>query len=181
MSLDLSADKPAANTLADATAITDAFTKIETYVNTTMPPLAPGYELAYAEYDAVVNVTTFSNAGLANTLLTLPSVTFDGSTPVMVEFFAPWANPGTNSRLRFWLFDGSAVARTAGLVYTPSTTDSHMQVPVRLAVSLTPAAGAHVYSFRADFDSANAQGTVGAGNPFSADDDIVMWARIVRR
>jgi len=120
----------------------------------------PGYEFDYAEFNANVSPTATTDA-TANTVVTGNAVTYDGSTIVMVEFFAPAARPRADAAgsLFLVLYDGAAaIGRLAAFNYPATGADTK---PVKVARRLTPSAGAHTYSVRAFVDAGT--GLVGAG------------------
>lgn len=122
-------------------------------------------ELAYAQVTANTSVTVTTEA-TAITVVTAPSVTFDGVTPVMVEFFAPLVHAGaTGIALYLTLFDGSTPLGQMGVVYQNAS--GFHQGPVRVARRLTPTAGAHVFSIRGHLNAAGT-GIVSAGAGGSA-------------
>lgn len=114
----------------------------------------PGYEFAYAEFTANVNVTATTEA-TANTVVTAGAVTFDGATPVVIEFVSIDAGRGT-SNLDLWLFDGST-----SLGLWDFTQAAHGFVSLRRR--LTPSAAAHTYSVRASVDAGTGVVSAGAG------------------
>ena len=101
----------------------------------------PGRPLAYVEFTSIVTVTA-TTAGAATVLVTAPSLTFDGATPILIDFGACSVNPSTGN-LSVALFDGSTELGT--LLYI----SGNFFWPVRCTRRLTPSAGAHTYSIRA--------------------------------
>lgn len=113
--------------------------------------------LEYAEITTGVPVTATTSAG-ANTVITLPSHTFDGATSIYVEFFSPEVDIGASAALNIELFqDGTSL----GFMYRTNVS-SFIGCFVRR--KLTPAAGAHVYSIRAWRAVANCTIQAGAGS-----------------
>lgn len=120
----------------------------------------PGYEFDYVAFTSPVTVSG-ANEGAATTVVTGSAVTYDGSTIVVVHFFAPYVTVGSvaNSEVDIWLYqDGSSIG-AMGTIINPVATNS-LNVPVQLETRFTPAAGSHTYSIRASRSSA---GSVGAG------------------
>jgi hypothetical protein len=125
--------------------------------STVSPVYPPGYEYAYGEITAPVSITATTDA-TANDCADAPSVTFDGSTIVEVEFYSPKINPGSDGRLLIALYEnGSSKLRLADIQLTNSSSSKELLVRRRL----TPPAGSDNYSVRA-FVTAGT-GTVGAG------------------
>src|SRR5262245_64876015 len=84
-----------------------------------------GAELAYAEITAAVNLTATTEA-TANTIITAPAVTVDGSTAILIMFYSQYVYPGTGAT-SLWLFqDGVSVGRIS---YSPGT----VGIPQQLA------------------------------------------------
>jgi hypothetical protein len=127
----------------------------------------PGYEYTYVEFTADAAPTATTEA-TANTVVTAAAVSFDGSTTVLIEFFAPYASP-TNTAgayVFFVLYDGSSSIGLMGAIRTPSATGDHV-VPVRLTHRLTPSNASHTYSIRAYVSSGTGEvvgGSGGTGN-----------------
>jgi len=121
----------------------------------------PGYEFDHTQFTSNVNITATTEA-TANTVVTASAVTYDGSTPILLEFSCPNAQPDAGAigrTLLLWLYDGSSsVGAITGLV-TPAA--SSMLVPVQRSIRITPSAGAHTYSIRGSVNAGT--GTVQAG------------------
>ena len=131
-------------------------------------PVDVGPEVAYAEYTAPVTITASTEA-TAQTVATAPAFVADGSSQYMVEFNAPVANPaGTSgSYIQFSLWLDGVDLGVFGMVFGTSATA--LQVPVRCARRLTPAAGSRVFSVRAHLGAAgtgNVQGGVGGAGAY---------------
>ena len=134
----------------------------------TMPPIVTGDELAYAE-KTTPTVITSRAAATPTTIVDAPSITCDGTTPVIVEGFIPQAKSST-------------VAGTN--IFYPSLWDSvgptelgegggHVDLawlvgPLVVRRRVTPAAGAHVFSLKAysTLQNVDAQGGVGGTGIF---------------
>jgi hypothetical protein len=108
-------------------------------------PPAQGAELVYTEGTAAVVVNSITQAAI--TIVTAAATTFDGS-PAWLEFFAPQAtlSGGANQGIQFWLFDGAvnlgAIAQIVG--------SSVVGGPIIGRRKLTPSAGSHTYTVRAN-------------------------------
>lgn len=183
MTLDLSAYKPVADTLTDATAISGAFTAIEN--NSNALPISQlndypsdatkvlrgdgtwakptGYEFDYKEFTSPVSVTAVTEA-TANSVVTADAVTFDGSTAVWIEFFSPLVHPDftASSRiLNLVLYDGSSSIGQLGSITTPAA--GELDAPTLVKRRLTPAAASKTYSVRAYVNGGTGGVTAGAG------------------
>jgi hypothetical protein len=119
----------------------------------------PGAELAYNQITALVNVTA-ANSATAQTIVTAPATTFDGS-PVVVEFYAPYITvPNVSGGwVQTALWDGST--DTGILSFTFGSAGTGIATPVCLRRRLIPTVGSHTYSIRAF--QAGGTGVVGAG------------------
>jgi hypothetical protein len=134
------------------------------------PTIVVGDELAHAEVTVGSSVAATTEVG-ADTLLTAPAVTCDGTTPVIVEFFSPvvLAPSVAAAQLNFILFDGSTPIGQLGQVRNPAGASTG--TPVLMRRKLTPTAGAHTYSARAYVSTGSGwfgAGTAGAGNSVPA-------------
>lgn len=125
-----------------------------------VPGSLVGQELAYAQITSGVNVTSATEA-TGTTVVTAPAFTVDGSTPVLVEFFAPSAFPasGVSSFIYISLFEGATQIGRLGIVLDPAAANE--QLPVNLRYRFTPAAGSHTYTVTAHQSGGN--GTISAG------------------
>jgi len=140
----------------------------------------PGQELGYAEGTAGSPMSvTATTAATAQTVVTAPSVTFDG-TPVMIEFFAPVISPANtpaNSEMYLQLWDNTAGTRIGyiGYISTPAANRDYKSITVRRR--MTPASGARVYSIRAHVNTGTGQVYSGAGGQ---DTYMPAYIRITR-
>ncbi len=115
---------------------------------TWMPPI--GYEMAYAQITSNVTVTATVEIG-SDTIVSAPVFTFDGVTPVVVEFYAPQVNPPSTAGayVVLGLFqDGVAYGQVA-VVLASGAAGTAIAVPVTTIRKFTPSAGTHVYAIRA--------------------------------
>lgn len=122
----------------------------------------PGYEFDYVEKTTNTSITATTLA-TANTIVTGASVTYDGSTIVVIQWQAYAIGPPADGFLTVCLYDGStllcAIDDLAGTVSgsTTWTGDKGSSGQLRL----TPSAAAHQYSVRAAVNAGT--GTVFAG------------------
>lgn len=120
----------------------------------------PGFELDYAEHTAAISITATSEASPTN-VVSGAAVTYDGSTAIIIEFFAPISTTGASAQVVFNVWDGSSdIGRIAQLV-TPSA--GAMSCSVFGRRKLTPSAAAHTYHIKAWRVTANGSVTGGAG------------------
>jgi len=124
------------------------------------------YELGYTEYTANVAISATTEA-TANTVVTAPAITFNGTTVALVKFYAPGVETGATaaSHIVICLYlDGTSIG-FFGQVTTPAAAVT--VAPVNLERRVTPAAGSRTYSVRAYRITSNGQvygGTGGAAN-----------------
>jgi hypothetical protein len=121
-------------------------------------PPAQGAELVYVEGTAAIVINTVTQAAI--TIVTAGALTLDGSTPIWVEFFAPQAtlSGAASQGIQFWLWDGSTSLGVVAQVVGASAVGG----PVIGRRKLTPSAGSHTYSIRANSLAAGSN-SVGAG------------------
>ena len=144
----LKAEKAAANGYASL----DANSKV---------PVAqlPGSELTYAQFAVNVSITATTEAG-ATIIATAGAVTVDGSTQIVVEFFAIAIQPVSGGSLTLYLFqDGTSLGSLS--YFNNATASAVIFGSVHPARRLLPAAGSPVFSVRASTSSGT--GTVFAG------------------
>ncbi|HKE76630.1 MAG TPA: hypothetical protein VKB57_23635 [Acidimicrobiales bacterium] len=128
----------------------------------------PVGELAYAEVQNDVNVTGLVPAS-ATPVVSAPALTFDGATPIVVEFSAAAVRtPATAGRtVTVGLFDGATMlCRMA--VADAAAPAAAIIMPVGGHRRLIPTAGAHTYNIRAYVDAGN--GTIRAGTGVGGSD-----------
>lgn len=120
-----------------------------------------GGEIAYQEFTAAASITATSEA-TANTVVTAPAILFDGVTPVIIDAFSPYFNPGTTATqyMQICFYDGSTSLGTIGL--TNAQVSSADYKTFYVARRLIPAAGSHTYSLRAFVNAGT--GTFGVGS-----------------
>ena len=101
------------------------------------------HEMASVIGTADVSVTATAAAS-ANTLLTLPSVTFDGATTVVLEFWSRAAIPPAGQFMAIAFYqDGVQIGSNAAAIQGISS------FPAKVEARVTPTAGAKVFSVRA--------------------------------
>jgi hypothetical protein len=139
--------------------------------------LPPGYEFDYVQITSPVAITATSGA-TANTVVTGNAVTYDGSTVVLLHFYAPNAYTANLNPvdMEFWLYDGSSEIGRLGTIRSVSTNRA-LQF-IKLERRFTPSAAAHTYSIRASQGSSTA-GQVTAGSGGSGN-DMPAFIRITK-
>ena len=112
-----------------------------------------GQEIDYVAYSVGTVTISATTEATANTIVTGSAVTYDGSTPVWIEFWAGRCVPngGAADFMIFWLYDGSSSIGNMGLLQTPAA--NSLAAPVHLRVRLTPSAASHTYSIRGSLGS----------------------------
>lgn len=123
----------------------------------------PGYEFDYVESTTTTNLTA-TTEDTANTIVTGSAVAYDGSTAVLIEFFAPQVQvpaAATNNYAQLYLYDGAASIGNLGVVFFPNSGAG--RAPVRLTRRLTPSAASHTYSIRGAVASGTGAVVGGAG------------------
>lgn len=114
--------------------------------------------LDYQQVTSPVSVTgTTFGAGV--TVLTSSSITLDGSTPVLVEFYASYVQNSTGGSVMAELLDG---ATDLGLFWA-SQIGSGAFHPVKAERRYTPAAGSHQWSVKAFTPSGGTGAAIEAG------------------
>ena len=133
-----------------------------------------GDELAYTELTGGVPITATTRASAVD-VLPAQSVTVDGTTPIMVEFFAPiFQGPAATNwiYLNLWI-DGVDVGSIAQHYAAASST-----LPIFVARRLMPAAGTHTFQFKVWGAASGGQVLGGTGAPAAA--NTPAFARITR-
>lgn len=105
---------------------------------------AVGDELAYAQATANVTVTATTEAA-AQTIATLPAITVDGATPVIINVHIPFVSLSVGGYAFAVLYDGSTSLGRFGGAYDSATGGGGSY---HGSMRLTPAAGSHAYSLR---------------------------------
>lgn len=139
---------------------------------TWMPPV--GYEYAYAQGTAAVNVTATSE-GTSNLILDSGTRNYDGS-PVYIEFncHVTATNPAS-AQVIFTLWDLSASTGLFAMVYASG---ANLNVAVHVRRRLTPTPGSHNYRIGAY--CAQGTGSLVYGGPGGAGQWLPMYVRLVR-
>jgi hypothetical protein len=120
--------------------------------------MPPGRELTYNEFTATV-VCSATTEGTATTIVTASAFTFDGATPVIVEFFCPSVATGTTSPAFIILSDGGT-----SLGNVASTSISALTIgPFYSRRRLIPSNASHTYSIRVYVTGSNNATNVQAG------------------
>lgn len=133
-----------------------------------------GDELAYAEI--VGNLTgTQTTDATAGTVLTLPTITLDGATPIVIDVAIPLIQHSALSYVIVSLWDGAAQVGRIGSIYAPSAGNGESFYE---RLRLTPAAGTHSYTIRVHGGSAGTWTVVAGGG--GAGNYLVASARISR-
>lgn len=129
----------------------------------------PGFVYDYAELTSTNSSITATTEAGATTILTGNAVAYDGSTAVLIEFFAIGSRPPAvdGCVLSFYLYDGASSigrigAQQSGGVTHTSYSGSIYQ-PVRLARKLTPSNASHTYGIRCAVTSGTGVVLAGAG------------------
>lgn len=125
--------------------------------------------LDYAEATANAG-STATTAATAQAIITGNAVTYDGSTPVWIEFFAPAFQHTAITTVFFMLYDG---ATQVGRLFESNSVAANTDKPCYGKRRLTPTAGAHTYSIRA-YAAAAGTTTVLAGVSGN-DTDVAMF------
>lgn len=133
---------------------------------------SPGYEYSYAQATASVSVTATTEI-TATTVVTADAVAFDGSTPVLVHFFANDARPdagAANRQLVFCLYDdtGGGATTVGQIGFTRTEAAANANVPISLWRRLTPSIATHTYSIRAFVSAGTGSVSAGAGGSATA-------------
>lgn len=136
----------------------------------------PGYEFDYTAYTSGnINVTATAEAS-ADTLVTGGAVSYDGSTVICLEFFAPVATSQATAgnNLIFYLYDGSSSVGIIAQYTNPASSAARRAVYAKLR--LTPSNASHTYSVRATTSAGT--GVVGNGTGGSSG---AYWPMYIRQ
>jgi hypothetical protein len=119
-------------------------------------------ELDYAQRTSNLSVTATTEGG-ADTIVTGNSVSYDGSTVVLIEFFAinVRANQTAAASIDFVLFEDGSSIGIIGRVTETSVQNTGR--PIHLSRRMTPASGSHTYSMRAYVSTGTGFVVAGAG------------------
>lgn len=170
----LNADVDAAAAIAISKLADPGSGKVITSVGTgAIATFPPGYEFGETDFTGAVSITATAEA-TANTIVTAPAITFDGSTIVLIDFYAPFAGNGASGQLNVCLFDGSSSIGFLGELGGAA----NLMVPIRLARRLTPAAATKTYSVRAFVSSGTGNVTAGAGGAGNATPGFVRITKV---
>lgn len=123
----------------------------------------------YTQFTASVTIAS-TTEGTPTTIVSASAHSFDGSTLVCVEFFAPGSvcNPVAGSGFILDLYDGGTSLGRIAIVQNPSAS-SGINVPLFGRRFLTPSNASHTYSVGGwSFSSANPVVTAGAGGTTTA-------------
>lgn len=118
--------------------------------------VAPGTTLAFQQFTSSVSVTA-TTEGTANTVVTAPAYTFNGTTTAWVRFWCPGVTKGTTN-INFVVYDGAS--SIGGGVIGITATTKH---PIVFEKRITPTAAAHTYSVRAWVDAGTGSAIAGTG------------------
>jgi hypothetical protein len=123
----------------------------------------PGFELDYVQITSPVTISA-TTAATANTCITGNPVTYDGSTRICIEAFAPYVVTGvtTLSTIEIVLYDGSTELGSLGWHGRADGTRTHISTHLSRRF-LTPSAASHTYSIRAWRSASNGTFHAGAG------------------
>jgi hypothetical protein len=126
--------------------------------NSTLLNMINGREIAYGEQASNVVISATTEAG-ANTIVTASAFTFDGATPVKIEYYVPDVSMGAAAVLTVVLFEGStAIGVLSACSISGSTVPGWYG-----AKKLTPTSGSKTYSIRGFRATANCTINMGAG------------------
>lgn len=146
---------------------------------TSWVPLGGITQLAYVQTTSGTTITTASTEGSPLTLLTLPALTFDGSTPIQIECGWPsaeWAASAVGNAYGLNLWNASADLGRLLRYETPGVAGPGRAVPPPYAsYSFTPAAGAVTYRIRGYANTNNCTLRAGSGGAGSY---LPGWCRV---
>jgi hypothetical protein len=138
----------------------------------------PGYEFSYVENTSPVTVSATSEAA-ADTCVTAAAFAGDGSTIILIEFYAAALMPGwtaVTDSLSLWLYDGASSIGQIAFVRSITTNQANDR-PCYVARRLTPSNASHTYSIRASRQDHNGSVYAGAGGTNAA---MPMFIRITK-
>lgn len=122
------------------------------HLNTGWVALSSSQVLNYTEITADVTITATTEAG-ATTIITAPSFSTDGVTPILIEFFCPWMEisgsiSGNDDDYYVGLFESGNTQGILGHWKRFANTSSSISDPVLVRRRLTPISGSKTYSIR---------------------------------
>jgi hypothetical protein len=125
----------------------------------------PGDVFTHDEISSNV-ATSASTESTAGTIISATACIFDGTTPVMVEFYSPgWTHATASTDTLFVLYEGSSSIGLLGDIRS-SATATGQNATLNLRRRLTPGSGSKTYSVRA-YSGAGTAITVTAGTGVS--------------
>lgn len=141
--------------------------------------LPPGWEFDYAELTSATTSITATSAATATTVLSGNSVSYDGSTVVLIEFFAYAVAIDSDASVQFNLFDGSTdLGRLASYQAVASgATTGTIVTAVAVARRLTPSNASHTYIIKAWRSAGTCSVFAGAGG---TDTPLPAFIRITK-
>lgn len=126
----------------------------------------PGTELDYVQKTTNTSVTATAEAS-ADTVVTGAAVAYDGSTPVIIEFFTGGLIPpsdSVNRALSVFLYDGSSSIGYLTYVQNQGVSGGETDyIPLLARRRITPSAATHTYSIRATVSGNTGSVVAGAG------------------
>lgn len=108
--------------------------------------IAAGYEYDYKQITARPADITATTEATAQTMVAGNAVTYDGSTDVLIEFFAPGLDVAASRTVYFCLYDGAASIGNWGYNGFQNTENFRA---INLALRIRPSAAAHTYTVKA--------------------------------
>lgn len=128
----------------------------------------PGFELEYQEITANVSVTG-TVEGTPTDIITCDAITLDGSTSILVDFFAMAIQTGASASSSVILNLWDASTNLGQIAYVQTTNASaSIAAPIFARMKLTPGAGSHTYKARAWRQVANGVVLAGVGGSGAA-------------
>jgi hypothetical protein len=123
----------------------------------------PGYQFDRVDYTAAVTITATSDA-TANTVVTANAVSYDGSTEIWIEFYAPYLQSGTTAgnNLVIQINEGSTILGYIQACRVPASVSGGMDIGGFGRLRRTPSNASHTYSIRA-WNASGSSAVVGAG------------------
>lgn len=136
----------------------------------------PGSELDYSEITSPVTVSATTAASPDN-VVSLPARSYDGSTVIMLEFFAPIVSVagGTTTFLFVMFFDDTTEIGRCG-TFKNNVAGASVQMSAVGRLRITPSNASHTYSVKAYRAVANC--VIGAGTGVG-DTDLPAFIRAV--